>query len=246
MCIIGNHCPHGEFPNHIPFKFKKDIKSKYVQLFAFNTFDANNVFLLTKLVNILYFDFHCENFIWTIPYFVYPMDKTSLTASIFMTLCLAHQRYVIIWIPGRYKSILALPKAKCKRTVSYIYSAITFAMAFNIPRYFCFELVQITGTNATVVYEIQETKLRKNYIFQLWYQNLCGLVFTGIVPVTLLICCNWSVYCFVQRKQQDINKILIDIEMATFFATKRVKSFSDMTVLKERRDHTALYCLLSL
>ena len=54
-------------------------------------FIINNVFLFTQLINILYYDFKYQPLIFLIPYLIYPIEKSSISATVFCIVSLAHQ-----------------------------------------------------------------------------------------------------------------------------------------------------------
>ena len=54
-------------------------------------FIINNVFLFTQLINILYYDFKYQALIFLIPYLIYPIEKSSISATVFCIVSLAHQ-----------------------------------------------------------------------------------------------------------------------------------------------------------
>ena len=121
---------------------------------------TENVFLVCRVVFAFYFDFDYNNLASLIAYFIYPIDKISLTAAIFMTISLAHHRYLVIWHPQRIKRISESAESRRKRTVLYVLPVIVFSAIFNIPKFFCYESVESNGTQR---YEIQPTTLKKNY-----------------------------------------------------------------------------------
>ena len=104
---------------------------------------ANNVFLLTKILNAFYWDFRFKSLMWVISYLVYPIEKTSLAASIFLTISLAHQRWVLTWNPTVYKRLSHTRQSRSKRILYYILPAIIFALLFNIPKWFSYSIIKI-------------------------------------------------------------------------------------------------------
>ena len=102
---------------------------------------ANNVFLITNLVNILIYDFKFTDWRETLPYFfVYPIQKTSLTMVVYFIIALAHQAYVTIWDPAKYRLISSCDHYRQKRIIQYVVPIITVATVINLPRWFSYEL----------------------------------------------------------------------------------------------------------
>ena len=178
---------------------------------------ADNFFLLTNSLNILHFCFEIKELIWIVPQFVYPWGKTSLAATIFLTLCLAHQRYLITCDVADYRRISASPKSRRHRIMLYIIPAVGFAILINLPRYFCKE--RVLGKDGQT-WKLEDTELQKNHHFQTLYDKLFGLVITGIAPLTVLILFNWRVYQQILERKKDLKNTATEIMLSTRSGTK--------------------------
>ena len=159
----------------------------------------NNIYLVSKLINILIYDFEYNNLSVIYPYFVYPIDKTSLTAAVFCIVALAHQVYVITLNPTEFQQISKCMESRRKRTRYYMLPVIIFAVIINLPRWFSRYLVHEGNT-----YKIRNTSLKSSFHYVVFYENCVLNIFTVFAPITLLIFFNWSVYNFFQEKRREI------------------------------------------
>ena len=170
---------------------------------------AQNVFLLTKIINSFHFDFKIQCLAMFIPYIVYPTEKVSLTSSVFLTVCLAHQGYSIVCDFEKSNQISFNEKFCRKRTFYYILSVIICSVLFNIPRCFCYEVV----TEEDGSYKVSTLPLRKNFHFVAFYDNFISNILTVFAPITMLVFFNWSIYLFVIEKRQEIEDWDMDVRI---------------------------------
>ena len=102
-----------------------------------------NIFLCTKLINLCYFDFGFECLAVIIPYFVYPLENTALTMAVFLMVCLAHQGYLITMNMRKYESMLSCRTSRQEMIIRYMLPVVLCSVLINIPRFFCYRLVNI-------------------------------------------------------------------------------------------------------
>ena len=70
------------------------------------------------------------------PFLVYPLQHISMTASIFMTVAIAHERYNAIRQPVQYRQMMVDANVRKKHFMKYILSIIFVSLIFNIPKFF--------------------------------------------------------------------------------------------------------------
>ena len=186
---------------------KKNMQNMMNYLCSF-LLTVNNIYLLTKLVNILVFDFDFNNLAVIIPYFVYPIEKTSLTMAVFCVICLAHQMYQITWDHEKYKIISSSKDSLRKRTRQYVFCVFILAFIINFPRWFS-KVVYNKGER----YKIGSKSLKKSFYYVVFYENFVLNILTVFVPITLLVFFNWSVRNFIQKRQREINARMSSIQL---------------------------------
>ena len=71
-----------------------------------------------------------------VPHFLYPMESVSLTASIFMTIGIAHERYVAIKSPIKHRQSMRSNGARRARLAKYIILVVFFSFSINVPKFF--------------------------------------------------------------------------------------------------------------
>lgn len=179
---------------------------------------SGNTFLLAKLINIFYFDFNYKHLAVIIPYFVYPVEKTSLTIGVLTMVCLAHQGYSMINDIEKYDLISSCKKLRRKRIVNYMLPVSICAIVINIPRIFCYRLVNVGD-----YYELEKTEVRKNFHFVVMYDNFMCNILTVFAPITMILFFNWNIYMFIKEKRQEME----DWDMDTHIRKKN-KTHADI------------------
>ena len=86
-----------------------------------------------------------------LPYFSYPSTHIAITASTFMTVAIAHERYRAVRHPLKYNEGMKSTKATTKRLRKYVAFVIVISVGINIPHFMDLEVsyIQIKPTNKT-------------------------------------------------------------------------------------------------
>ena len=195
---------------------------------------SNNIYLLTRILTAYIYDisFQDVSWLWILPQIVYPIEHISLTASIFITISIAHQRWAITWDPLWLREISASRKSRRRRTLLYILPAITIATIVNIPKFFCYVVDENRG-------QIEKSAICKNSHFVALYENLFKKVVDAYAPITLLILFNWSVYNFIKSNEKDIQGAMTEIKL-TRASFQFVKHKTVQIKIDENEDHDSL------
>ena len=92
-----------------------------------------------------------ENRIHTmlLPKFTYPLIFVSLSASIFMTVAVAHERYVAIKKPIQHRQSMRSAKFQRKKSSVYILIVALLAFGFNVPKFLEVELKWENSVNVS-------------------------------------------------------------------------------------------------
>lgn len=112
-------------------------------LISLFTFDS--IYLLFETIETFRRRFKLESRLHTIllPKLIYPLTIISLSASIFMTVAVAHERYDAIRKPIIHRQSMRSTKFMRKKFIIYILIVCCFAIGFNIPKFFEVDLVWV-------------------------------------------------------------------------------------------------------
>ena len=93
---------------------------------------------------------------------VYPLRNISMTASILMTVAIAHERYDAIRQPVQYREMMVDSDVRRKHFMKYIMTIILISVVFNIPKFFELRVqwIQVSKSIPRPYHAIDETMLR--------------------------------------------------------------------------------------
>ena len=133
-------------------------------------FDA--VILLTGIVWSFqtYLDIFSYAQIILYPKMVYPLRNISMTASILMTVAIAHERYDAIRQPVQYREMMVDSDVRRKHFMKYIMTIILISVVFNIPKFFELKVqwIHVSESIPRPYHAIDENILRC-FIFRISY-----------------------------------------------------------------------------
>ncbi|TRY79731.1 hypothetical protein TCAL_16111, partial [Tigriopus californicus] len=160
----------------------------------------DSTYLVGAILESLRKRFHVESDLQLVmfPYFLYPLNSIALTASIFMTVAIALERYIAVHYPLDYNRAMNDLGAMQRRLLKYVIPVIFFSVAFNLTKFLesevAYQNVTNTLTNTTQSKPfLQVTELRTNPIFSA-YSNWSRLIVIGIVPFLKLVFFNWNIF----------------------------------------------------
>ena len=113
------------------------FNSLLISLFAFDSF-----YLFFETIETFRRRFQLETRLHTIllPKLIYPLTIISLSASIFMTVGVAHERYDAIKQPILHRQSMRSAKFRRNKFIKYFMIVCLCAVSFNIPKFFEVEL----------------------------------------------------------------------------------------------------------
>ena len=122
------------------------FNSLLISLFVMDSF-----YLLFETLKSYRSKFHMESRIHTIllPKLTYPLMFVSLSASIFMTVAVAHERYVAIKKPIQHRQSMRSSKFQRQKSSVYILMVILLAFGFNVPKFLEVDLQWKSNTDVT-------------------------------------------------------------------------------------------------
>jgi len=151
-------------------------------------------FLLASKVHMLLF-----------PHLLYPGQMIVMTASVFMTVAIAMERYVAVHYPLDYNFAMNDESAQYRRAFKYAFPVVTLAITFNIPKFleagirwcepvtngYCHDNLTYSSELVPFVYP---TELRKRPEYTIYYNNWARIFILGVIPTALLIFFNTKIY----------------------------------------------------
>ena len=105
-----------------------------------------------------------------VPYFSYPLTHITITASTFMTVAIAHERYLAVQHPLKYSEGMKSAKSTTNRLRIYLILVILISFGINIPHFMDLEVTYIdsslvdnsTKINSTI--SIEEMKYDDDFM----------------------------------------------------------------------------------
>ena len=186
----------------VVLRTNKDMKQLAHYLLS-ALFIINIVFLFTKFINILYYDFYFQSIIVLLPYFIYPMEKFSTSATVFCVVSLAHLSYAVAWDPQKYNRISKSKTLRRKYARFYVTCSLTLAFIINIPRWLTYKLSYNENT-----YSMEKTPLKSKFEYVVFYENFVLNIITVFTPITLLVFFNWSAHNIIHERQSELSRKL--------------------------------------
>lgn len=157
------------------------------------------------------------------PYVLYPLNKITFTASIFMTVAITLERYVAVHYPLDYNQAMNDVGLMKRRLMRYIGPVLVSSVLFNLTKFFEATVVSSSSGN----YRIGVAPLRRNPIYSA-YVNWSRLLFLGVVPLALIVFFNSKIYGDVrERRVRFATKWISSHKASVYTASKQEKSDSD-------------------
>ena len=120
------------------------------------------IFLMTDYTFARAFKLHTVIYTLMYPWFIYPLTNTLLSASIFMTVVLALERYIAVCHPLFHRDLVHTHSVGMRVTL-YTISVVTASITINIPKFYETKILtqEQQGEDGNVtVYTIDVTELR--------------------------------------------------------------------------------------
>jgi hypothetical protein len=112
---------------------------------------------------------HISLLIIVYPYFTYPVNRIALTASIFTTVSIAHDRYLATKHPIHHRQQFSEPCDQKRRLLKYFIPNVIISVFINIPTFLEYDIVyapsaihQYLQTNNS-----EDTLINQNYVDEL-------------------------------------------------------------------------------
>ena len=154
------------------------------------------IFLMTDYTFARAFQLHTVIYTLMYPWFIYPLTNTLLSASIFMTVVLALERYIAVCHPLFHRD-LVLTHSVGMRVTLYTISVVTASITINIPKFYETKILtrEQQGEDGNVtVYTIDITELRYVSEYMQYNTYVCTLDKErgGILRLALTTLLKWQ------------------------------------------------------
>ena len=128
------------------------------------------------------------------PHVIYPSHGIALTASIFLTVGIALERYIAVHNPINYNRAMNDARATRSRVLRFLIPVLFCAFIFSVPKFFeaQVEIWEDPGSNRTFI-AVRETEFRVNPTY-IRYMTWARLLVQNIFPVVLLVYFNTKIY----------------------------------------------------
>ena len=198
MLVIGSIGMIGNTVAIIIFsRMKQQLKFHrlMITLFLFDNLFITLSFVILSFPHVSdgykYGDIYCR----MLP-IITPLQYIALTGSIYCTMAISVERYLVVCHP-----FLTLSRRWSSKL--YILPIIAFSILYNIPRFFELKVEKVAGGNVRAedpslknkpasgpMYSIEYTKLRVDFYYESIYRGWINLFLTAIVPFAVLITLN--------------------------------------------------------
>lgn len=136
--------------------------------------------------------------------FVYPIAMITQTASVYMTLTIALERYLVVCLPLKSRSICTYGRAK-----RCVFTVVVFSFCYNVTRFleYSFETIVIDEERGITVTFLQSTDLRENLLYISIYINWLYMVFMCLVPFSVLFLVNLRIAWGIRQARMERSRI---------------------------------------
>ena len=180
--------------------------------------------------------FGCQLCTQAIPYWSFPCGHMALFGTILMTLAIAHERYLAVKDPLYY--MRAGGQSPKTRLMIYVIPATILSVAFNIPRFFIFNLVMknaptttaydndtttTAATTTAMIYSVELSKLGNSGSYLFYYTYLANTGLFGIIPFCLIVFFNFLTYSMMREQNQICQQSVSHDKKGSWMPTNKRK-----------------------
>jgi len=170
----------------------KEMRNAFnLLLIALAFFDS--CYLFGSILESFRKSFHMVTRIHTLlfPYLLYPGQMIMMTASVFMTVAIAMERYWAVHYPLDYNFAMNDESASFRRLLKYVIPVITFAFTFNIPKFMEAEINYDEESGEPM---LGPSNLRIDPNYTIYYNNWARIAVLGVIPTVMLVFFNTKIY----------------------------------------------------
>ena len=178
---------------------EKKMQRMFMHLLAFSLV-CDNGFILSDFLTICYHELHLDIFVWTLPWFAYPLKEIFYLANILVTIALSYERYVMVMDTSGYKAQMEIKYFRCKRLKKYVIGILTISVLANFLSFFTYTIRnKCIDDSDDYQWTREKTELRKDKTYMILDKSVkWSLIF--VTAFLLLIFFNFKIYICVKEK----------------------------------------------
>ena len=151
------------------------------------------------------------------PYILWPMRNFAYTASTFLTVAIAVERYVAIRDPQRYRM------NKQYRTRKYVSSVTVAALLLNVAKFFELKKADPNSPSGGLVMNgVKYTCVSENLVYRIYNTVIFSVLTRGVIPITVLMLIYGKIY--IKMKGSHLEQDSLRIKSTTIPAKERKKA----------------------
>ena len=195
---------------------------------------VDNIFLATSISEAIrqhFYQSSLHDYVYGA--FLHPFRSMIMFASIYMIIVLSYERYKVISNPVVYQTNIDEMSNPWLSLLKYIGPLVIFSIVFYLPKFWELQVNEVVrevsvqrnefSENNTHIKEdiilkssttINETSLRHNKIYVLWYVTIFNVVMTSAIPLILLAYLNAKVYYglkYIQKSRVNLRATSTDL-----------------------------------
>ena len=178
---------------------KEKMQRIFMHLLAISLV-CDNGFIITDFLTACYHELDLDIFVWTLPWFAYPLKEVFYLANILITISLSYERYVIIMDKSGYREQMKIKDLRRKRLMMYVIGILTTSVMVNCLSFFTYAIRNKSIDDADdYQWTREKTELRKNKTYLIW-DKLIKWFSIYVITFFLLMFFNVKIYISVKEK----------------------------------------------
>ena len=118
---------------------KEKMQRIFMHLLAISLV-CDNGFIITDFLTACYHELDLDIFVWTLPWFAYPLKEIFYLANILITISLSYERYVIIMDKSGYREQMKMKDLRRKHLMMYVIGILTTSVMVNCLSFFTYAI----------------------------------------------------------------------------------------------------------
>ena len=178
---------------------EKKMQRMFMHLLAFSLV-CDNGFILSDFLTICYHELDLAIFMWTLPWFAYPLKEIFYLANILVTIALSYERYVMVMDNSGYRAQMEIKHFRCKRLKKYVIGILTISVLANFLSFFTYTIRnKYIDDSDDYQWTREKTELRKDKTYVILDKSVkWSLIF--VTAFLLLIFFNFKICMYVKEK----------------------------------------------
>ncbi|TRY62194.1 hypothetical protein TCAL_02110 [Tigriopus californicus] len=129
---------------------------------------------------------------------MYPIAMISQTSSVYLTMIITIERYLVVCWPLRSRSLCTYGRAK-----RCVFMVFLFAILYNLTRFFEFSHKKTYDEDGNYMFSLIATDLRENHMYISLYMNWLYMIVMYAFPFLVMFVLNWKIAREIQKAKQE-------------------------------------------